>query len=143
MKQCGLTAGDGLEQACRDTRPAPAPDGGAPRGCAELRACCRRKSEQFVQLRGKVARVSVREARQVPVLRGVLGFQALGDLGEPRVASDERRRACSSCFRSDHSEGLGENGRDRKSTRLNSSHTVISYAVFCLKKKKERKKNKY
>src|SRR5437588_5406244 len=30
---------------------------------------------------------------------------------------------------------------DRKSTRLNSSHTVISYAVFCLKKKKN-KKNK-
>src|SRR5947207_10649992 len=27
-------------------------------------------------------------------------------------------------------------GLDRKSTRLNSSHTVISYAVFCLKKKK-------
>src|SRR5260221_924634 len=27
-------------------------------------------------------------------------------------------------------------GSDRKSTRLNSSHTVISYAVFCLKKKK-------
>src|SRR5437588_8197799 len=29
---------------------------------------------------------------------------------------------------------------DRKSTRLNSSHTVISYAVFCLKKKKKIKK---
>jgi len=29
------------------------------------------------------------------------------------------------------------NGIDRKSTRLNSSHTVISYAVFCLKKKKK------
>src|SRR5947207_6622772 len=28
---------------------------------------------------------------------------------------------------------------DRKSTRLNSSHTVISYAVFCLKKKKQKK----
>src|SRR5258708_12428699 len=27
--------------------------------------------------------------------------------------------------------------RDRKSTRLNSSHQIISYAVFCLKKKKE------
>src|SRR5438034_11384418 len=27
---------------------------------------------------------------------------------------------------------------DRKSTRLNSSHTVISYAVFCLKKKREK-----
>src|SRR5438034_3243298 len=30
---------------------------------------------------------------------------------------------------------------DRKSTRLNSSHTVISYAVFCLKKKKKYKNN--
>src|SRR5438034_7196464 len=30
---------------------------------------------------------------------------------------------------------------DRKSTRLNSSHTVISYAVFCLKKKKNTKEN--
>src|SRR5205807_9673290 len=29
---------------------------------------------------------------------------------------------------------------DRKSTRLNSSHLVISYAVFCLKKKKKHKK---
>src|SRR5256885_3777113 len=31
-----------------------------------------------------------------------------------------------------------EGGVDRKSTRLNSSHLVISYAVFCLKKKKSR-----
>src|SRR5947207_8851596 len=31
---------------------------------------------------------------------------------------------------------------DRKSTRLNSSHTVISYAVFCLKKKKKKNKAK-
>src|SRR5438874_3840897 len=30
-------------------------------------------------------------------------------------------------------------GRDRKSTRLNSSHVEISYAVFCLKKKKKKK----
>src|SRR2546427_9435630 len=29
--------------------------------------------------------------------------------------------------------------RDRKSTRLNSSHSQISYAVFCLKKKKKKK----
>src|SRR5258708_17013651 len=29
-------------------------------------------------------------------------------------------------------------GRDRKSTRLNSSHQIISYAVFCLKKKKKK-----
>src|SRR2546428_7651854 len=32
---------------------------------------------------------------------------------------------------------LREPGRDRKSTRLNSSHDQISYAVFCLKKKKK------
>src|SRR5437588_7479069 len=42
--------------------------------------------------------------------------------------------ACSAC-----SARIGR--EDRKSTRLNSSHTVISYAVFCLKKKKK-KKNK-
>src|SRR3989442_3672705 len=33
--------------------------------------------------------------------------------------------------------------RDRKSTRLNSSHVRISYAVFCLKKKKQRENNTY
>src|SRR5438132_4518534 len=33
--------------------------------------------------------------------------------------------------------GLLRTTEDRKSTRLNSSHTVISYAVFCLKKKKK------
>src|SRR5947208_9247303 len=32
--------------------------------------------------------------------------------------------------------------RDRKSTRLNSSHQIISYAVFCLKKKKKKKKKR-
>src|SRR5256885_6637508 len=35
--------------------------------------------------------------------------------------------------------GADRAGEDRKSTRLNSSHLVISYAVFCLKKKKEEK----
>src|SRR2546422_3275056 len=33
--------------------------------------------------------------------------------------------------------------RDRKSTRLNSSHGYISYAVFCLKKKKKMKLERY
>src|SRR5258708_21451464 len=31
----------------------------------------------------------------------------------------------------------GDRNQDRKSTRLNSSHQIISYAVFCLKKKKQ------
>src|SRR4051794_41219496 len=39
-----------------------------------------------------------------------------------------RRRGCRTPRR---------DGRDRKSTRLNSSHPSISYAVFCLKKKKQ------
>src|SRR2546422_8368905 len=33
--------------------------------------------------------------------------------------------------------------RDRKSTRLNSSHGYISYAVFCLKKKKKKRQHRY
>src|SRR5260221_10798313 len=37
----------------------------------------------------------------------------------------------------DHSANQAGAAGDRKSTRLNSSHTVISYAVFCLKKKRQ------
>src|SRR5690348_17761713 len=39
-------------------------------------------------------------------------------------------------------EALTEGTEDRKSTRLNSSHPSISYAVFCLKKKKKNKTNR-
>src|SRR5688572_31807650 len=42
----------------------------------------------------------------------------------------------------EHQEEHEQPAQDRKSTRLNSSHSQISYAVFCLKKKKK-KKNKY
>src|SRR2546430_12631205 len=50
----------------------------------------------------------------------------------------ERRRAASSEHHVGriHLERCEEVVRDRKSTRLNSSHSQISYAVFCLKKKK-------
>src|SRR5688572_31596661 len=37
--------------------------------------------------------------------------------------------------------GTGLNDKDRKSTRLNSSHSQISYAVFCLKKKNKKEFN--
>src|SRR5438034_8735789 len=60
------------------------------------------------------------------------------DGGEP---PGEHRLAAAR--RADHQNVMPPSGgdleralRDRKSTRLNSSHTVISYAVFCLKKKK-------
>src|SRR5258708_26313667 len=53
--------------------------------------------------------------------------------GSPRAADREPRR------RHDRERpgGRARARRDRKSTRLNSSHQIISYAVFCLKKKKE------
>src|SRR5437773_9575786 len=44
------------------------------------------------------------------------------------------RRSSTTC-------STGRERRDRKSTRLNSSHITISYAVFCLKKKKYNKKD--
>src|SRR5436190_12924020 len=47
-----------------------------------------------------------------------------------------RRQSLWRHFPAHHPARLGLR-RDRKSTRLNSSHTVISYAVFCLKKKKD------
>src|SRR5437763_14490846 len=43
---------------------------------------------------------------------------------------------------SEHFEGDGATLLDRKSTRLNSSHRCISYAVFCLKKKKKKCKKR-
>src|SRR2546430_10103937 len=50
-------------------------------------------------------------------------------------------------YRSERPERIRKDGpvpsRDRKSTRLNSSHSQISYAVFCLKKKKKNKKKKH
>src|SRR5699024_12557130 len=51
--------------------------------------------------------------------------------GNYRLAQARDITNCEDCWR--HNIGLG---RDRKSTRLNSSHVSISYAVFCLKKKK-------
>src|SRR5256885_8006733 len=54
------------------------------------------------------------------------------------------RRLCQFAGRNlDWHSGASKQEQDRKSTRLNSSHLVISYAVFCLKKKKKKKiKNK-
>src|SRR5256885_11074899 len=51
----------------------------------------------------------------------------------------ERDRDVDRIGRAVVSEGVAV--QDRKSTRLNSSHLVISYAVFCLKKKKPTKSN--
>src|SRR2546422_709475 len=57
-------------------------------------------------------------------------------LGEARGPVQRRRDPVAGC---DHLAGSLGVGPDRKSTRLNSSHGYISYAVFCLKKKKKDK----
>src|SRR2546422_6098861 len=57
---------------------------------------------------------------------------------EPGRAGCDRRLPAAVARAGERSGGLAvrELGLDRKSTRLNSSHGYISYAVFCLKKKK-------
>src|SRR3712207_7354527 len=51
--------------------------------------------------------------------------------------------AISGAIQTDAAINRGNSGGDRKSTRLNSSHSNISYAVFCLKKKTHRPKGNY
>src|SRR5687768_15571302 len=52
-----------------------------------------------------------------------------------RLSEDQRRARARAHDRGGPHDG-GDAPRDRKSTRLNSSHGYISYAVFCLKKKR-------
>src|SRR5207248_9884585 len=54
-----------------------------------------------------------------------------------RSCSKEREGSSPSSPTARADEWMGPGIRDRKSTRLNSSHRTISYAVFCLKKKKK------
>src|SRR5256885_12266994 len=54
------------------------------------------------------------------------------------LRNDLRTAVAELASRGEHDLGNPVGRRDRKSTRLNSSHLVISYAVFCLKKKKRR-----
>src|SRR5256885_9402266 len=69
-------------------------------------------------------RAAVQQLRAAPASRE--GRPALHHAGARRRAADDpRRRACVTRLAL----------RDRKSTRLNSSHLVISYAVFCLTRK--------
>src|SRR2546426_7705490 len=63
-------------------------------------------------------------------------YQATGKTAEALV---ELKQALQLAPNSDE----GYRRLDRKSTRLNSSHLVISYAVFCLKKKKKKQKTQH
>src|SRR3712207_8985088 len=76
-----------------------------------------------------VVAISGRERQHDPARRDLdEGDRGEEDEGEAREGlAGEARRGLGA--------GLGLEPRDRKSTRLNSSHANISYAVFCLKKK--------
>src|SRR5438552_10519888 len=65
---------------------------------------------------------------------GVQGGVPQGQACPPRTRDGRRGRDA----RGVHGGRGGRPEQDRKSTRLNSSHQIISYAVFCLKKKKKR-----
>src|SRR3712207_7237960 len=68
-----------------------------------------------------------RSARLGLVLVLDFGHVCLGELGAPSSSGEQTTGSV------DHDDDQ----EDRKSTRLNSSHANISYAVFCLKKKKK------
>src|SRR3712207_7190307 len=72
----------------------------------------------------------VAEARRAPEVDPRAGRQLDAPLGDART--DDRR---GEQVVAEH-VGVLDARQDRKSTRLNSSHANISYAVFCLKKKK-------
>src|SRR5439155_20344455 len=82
--------------------------------------------------------LSLHDALPISEGASARALYATGLAGKARhdVARDHRRRP------GPDPRHAGDD-RDRKSTRLNSSHVAISYAVFCLKKKKiKRKQNK-
>src|SRR5438034_1190677 len=72
------------------------------------------------------------EARSVDCRRDVRRAGAQAAHRVPDHASRRRLRLTLELDQQQCFEPLGQAGGDRKSTRLNSSHTVISYAVFCL-----------
>src|SRR5688572_32730082 len=66
-----------------------------------------------------------------------VGRRARRTLQPDRLAGSDRLSHAATCADRESARSLNGLRRDRKSTRLNSSHSQISYAVFCLKKKKK------
>src|SRR5438552_10582586 len=64
-----------------------------------------------------------------------------GEDSNQNLARARIRRRALSAAKNFRTAGCGYLDEDRKSTRLNSSHQIISYAVFCLKKKKKKTQN--
>src|SRR5688572_32743570 len=79
---------------------------------------------------GDVSVLDLGRSRRAPGVRG--GDERVGRCGTDQPAAARGQRAA----------GRVWTAGDRKSTRLNSSHSQISYAVFCLKKKKNKRNKK-
>src|SRR3712207_6992113 len=71
-----------------------------------------------------------------PPARGLEALRLVDGVGERQRAVDGDAVVVPQHDQLVEPQVPGERDRDRKSTRLNSSHANISYAVFCLKKKK-------
>src|SRR5260221_7332818 len=67
----------------------------------------------------------------LPILHSQEGWLLVGRMGRDHSSAGRVYPPCGAL----HTDDVYDGKVDRKSTRLNSSHTVISYAVFCLKKK--------
>src|SRR3712207_7293917 len=82
-----------------------------------------------------------RSVRALPVHARQRAHHVHAHVARTRAATASRRRANgrgAPCALPPPTYLRSPHGRDRKSTRLNSSHANISYAVFCLKKKNTR-----
>src|SRR2546427_9331414 len=70
-----------------------------------------------------------------------LGVKKADVVAGRALADAAGRKAHALCRQPLHGQRQVVDPQDRKSTRLNSSHSQISYAVFCLKKKKKKQVN--
>src|SRR5947208_7980387 len=81
---------------------------------------------------------SSRQGRRIRVLRRSVSF--LSREFEPHLCREATKNLHILVHGSKATISCSRQRKDRKSTRLNSSHQIISYAVFCLKKKKQKQK---
>src|SRR5690625_6074174 len=100
------------------------------------------KTRVTVEIYNKSYNIVGKESAQHVRLVASLVDQKMRDINEANPQLDTTRLAVLTAVNSmnDYLK-LKEEYEDRKSTRLNSSHVAISYAVFCLKKKIEHNTN--
>src|SRR5690625_6048327 len=86
-----------------------------------------------------ISTLSLHDALPISEVRIQQGLEGdpHGGRGEQQRQEVQQREDLAVALMPGH-EGAQQQAQDRKSTRLNSSHVAISYAVFCLKKKKKK-----